>query len=129
LTIRRSERTSAFLKSKKFNERYEKGIFSYLDKYVGTIRGPMDVLTVFSKLTRGQQHNLSRGMRNLFNFFEAQGFSKDYLDVLRKNVPKDETSFDIKVPLPEEIVRSLQVMAKGQIKHRAVYGLSRHADS
>jgi intergrase/recombinase len=114
---------SAFLKSKKFNERYVEGILSYLDKNVKTIRGPMDVLTVFSKLTSGQQHNLSRGMRNLFNFLEAQGFNKDYLDTLRKNIPKDEIGFDVKVPSPEEIAESLQVMAKGQMRYQAVYEL------
>jgi intergrase/recombinase len=99
-------------------------MLSYLDKNVKTIRGPMDVLTVFSKLTAGQQHNLSRGMRNLFNFLEAQGFSKDYLDTLRKNIPKDEIGFDVEVPLPEQIAHSLQAMAKGQMRYRAVYELT-----
>ncbi|MEM2518288.1 MAG: hypothetical protein QXO49_04980, partial [Candidatus Bathyarchaeia archaeon] len=63
----------AFLESRRFNGRYVKCMLSYLDKYVSVIRGPMDVVRVFAGLTEGQQHNLSRGLRNLFNFLEAQG--------------------------------------------------------
>jgi hypothetical protein len=91
----------AFLESKRFNRRYVKCMLSYLDRYVTVIRRPMDVVRVFSDLTVGQQHNLSRGLRNVFNFLEAMGFNKDYLDVLRKNVPKDEVGFDLKIPSPE----------------------------
>jgi len=113
----------SFLGSKKFNERYVSCMLSYLDKYVKVISGPLDVLRVFSGLTAGQQHNLSRGLRNLFNFLEAQGWSKQYLDVLRKNIPKDEVGFDLRIPSPEEVVYSLRVMSKGCLKYRALYNL------
>ena len=113
-----------FLMSKRFNPRYVKCILSYLDKYVNVITGPNDILTIFSQLSVGQQHNLSRGICNVFNFLEAQGFDKSYLDVLRKNIPKDETGFDINIPSSQSIISSLQAMAKASVGYRAVYELT-----
>jgi len=112
-----------FLMCKRLNPRYVKCMLSYLDKYVRVITGPNDILSIFSRLTVGQQHNLSRGIRNLFNFLEAQGFDKGWLDVLRRNVPKDEVGFDLKIPTPEDVISSLRVVAKGCLKYRAVYEL------
>jgi intergrase/recombinase len=83
----------------------------------------MDVLGLFSGLTCGQAHNLDRALRNLFNFLEAQGFSKGYLDVLRKNLPRDEVGVDLWIPSPKEIALSLRVMAGGCLKYRALYDL------
>ena len=114
----------SFLESKKFNQRYVRSMLSYLDKSVGVIEGPMDILRMFSILTPGQQHNLNRGLRNLFNFLESQGFSEGYLNILRKNIPKDETGIDLKIPTAEQIVTSLRVMEKGLVKYRAVYNLA-----
>jgi len=114
----------AFIESRKFNSRYVGTMLSYLDRYVkAPIQSPMDVIKAFSPLTSGQQHNLSRGLRNLFNFLEAQGWKRDYLDMLRKNIPKDETGVDLEIPTPEEIVTSLKVMADGLLKYRALYNL------
>jgi intergrase/recombinase len=98
-------------------------MLSYLDKYVKIIKGPADVLKIFSGLTSGQQHNLSRGLRNVFNFLEAQGWSKQYLDVLRKNIPKDEVGFDLTIPSPEDIIASMRVMSQACLKYRALYDL------
>jgi len=114
----------SFLESKKFNQRYVKTMLSYLDKNVSVIEGPMDILRVFSGLTPGQQHNLNRGLRNLFNFLEGQGFSEDYLNILRKNIPKDETGIDLRIPSPEQIVTSLKVMNRGSARYRVVYNLA-----
>jgi intergrase/recombinase len=83
----------------------------------------MDVLKIFSGLTVGQQHNLIRALQNLFSFLRAQGFSRDYLDVLRRNLPKDEVGFDLRIPSPEEIVKSLRVMSEACLKYRALYDL------
>ena len=113
-----------FLATKRFNPRYVKCILGYLDKCVDVIKGPMDVVKIFSGLTTGQQHNLSRGVRNLFNFLEAMGFSKDYFDTLRKNIPKDETGFDINIPSPQTIISSLQAMSKAPLGYKAVYELT-----
>lgn len=63
-----------FLMSKRFNPRYVKCILSYLDKYVKVITGPNDIFTIFSQLSVGQQHNLSRGVCNIFNFLFKLAF-------------------------------------------------------
>ena len=108
----------------RFDIRYFKCMVSYLDRYVkGPIRGPMDVVRVFSGLSEGQKHNLSRGLRNLFNFLEAQGWSKGYLDLLRKNIPKDKTGIDLRVPEPGEILRSMRKASGMALKYRALWDL------
>jgi len=112
-----------FLESKKFNQRYIECMLSYLDRYVKVISGPMDVIKAFNNLTVGQQHNLSRGIRNLFNFLEAQGWSKDVLDVLRKNIPKDSTGLDLKIPSEEAILNSLKRLNRAPVKYQALYNL------
>ena len=112
-----------YLKLKQLNERYAQDMLSYLDKYVSVIRGPMDVVRVFSALTAGRQHHLNRAVRNVFNFLEAQGYCKDWLDLLRKNIPKEEVGFDVNVPSAEMIVASLRVMSEACLKYRALYAL------
>ncbi|MEM2099146.1 MAG: hypothetical protein QXU99_05330 [Candidatus Bathyarchaeia archaeon] len=87
------------------------------------ISGPMDVLKIFSGLTVGQQHNLIRALQNLFSFLRAQGFSRDYLDVLRRNLPRDEVGFDLRIPSAEEVVKSLRAMSETCLKYRALYDL------
>ncbi|HEX68881.1 MAG TPA: hypothetical protein ENG10_01120 [Candidatus Bathyarchaeota archaeon] len=112
-----------FLKSRGLNPRYIECMLRYLDKYVTVINGPMDILRIFSGLTKGQQHNLSRGLRNLFNFLEMQGFNKNYLDILRKNIPKDEVGFDLRIPSELEIISALKTMSKGLFKYKVLYDL------
>jgi len=113
----------SFLESRNLNRRYIKCMLSYLDRYVKIITGPMDVVNAFHGLTSGQQHNLNRGIRNLFKFLEAQGFNKEYLDVLRKNIPKDITGIDVKIPSEEDILNSLMKLGNIPMKYQALYNL------
>jgi hypothetical protein len=62
-----------YLQSKCFNERYARCMISYLDKNVSELHEPMDVVRIFSKLSVGQQHNLSRALRTFLNFAELKG--------------------------------------------------------
>jgi len=110
-----------YIGSENLNARYVSCILSYLDRFITIIQGPNDILRVFQGLTSGQKHNLNRGLRNLFNFLEKQGFDNDYLNILRKNIPKDEIGFDVNIPSEEDIIRSLQAMARGDIRYRLAY--------
>jgi intergrase/recombinase len=75
----------------------------------------MDVVRVFEGLTVGQKHQMIRAVRNLFNFYEAQGLaSKEWLDLLRKNIPKDEVGVDFKIPEEAEIVASLRSLGQAE---------------
>jgi intergrase/recombinase len=115
-----------FLKTKNFNQHYVKeSILSYLNRFVTVIHEPMDVLKVFSGLTPGQQHCLNRGVRNLFNFLEAQGYPKAWLDLLRKNIPKENIGFDIKVPTDAEVITSLRKLSEAghYESHLAIFNL------
>ena len=112
-----------FLKSRNLNRRYIHCIISYLDKYVKVISEPMDVVRIFSGLSPGQQHNLNRAIRNLFNFLEAQGFNEVYLSLLRKNIPRDHVGVDLKVPEESDIIKSLRKLPKAPEKYVALYNL------
>jgi intergrase/recombinase len=83
----------------------------------------MDVVNIFAKLTPGQANNMDRALRALFNFLESQGFDRGYLNVLRKNIPKLEEGFDVRVPSEEQIVASLKGVRDFNAKYRALYNL------
>jgi len=83
----------------------------------------MDVVEVFSGLTAGQKNNLNRAIRALFNFLESQGWNKDWLDSLRKNVPGDQIGIDVKVPSEARIISSLQAMGRLAAEYNTLYNL------
>ncbi|MHA1854320.1 MAG: integrase, partial [Candidatus Heimdallarchaeaceae archaeon] len=95
---------------------YVRQMVGYLRRFVREpIRGPMDVVGVFEGLSVGQRHQLIRAVRNLFNFYESQGLaSKEWLDLLRMNVPKDEVGLDLWIPSEEEIIDSLKALSKAE---------------
>ena len=80
-------------------------------------------MKIFSPLTLGQQHNLNRALRVLFNFYEVRGVSKDYLNALRKAIPKDRTGVDLKIPSEQEILNSLRKLPYALMKYQALYHL------
>jgi len=80
-----------FIESKHHSKAHEIALINNLDRYVTVIEKPMDIINIFSRLTVGQQHNLNRATRALFNLYELMGVDKDFLATLRKAVPKDET--------------------------------------
>ena len=101
-----------WLGSRNLGDTYRKRIIRELDRWVTAIGCPMDVVEVFSGLTAGQKNNLNRAIRALFNFLGSQGWSKDWLDSLRKNVPGDQIGIDVKVPAEARIVSSLQAISR-----------------
>jgi intergrase/recombinase len=114
----------AWLKNRGITEKHRRAIVSYLTKFGKPIREPMDVVRVFEGLSVGQRHQMIRAVRNLFNFYECQGLAdKGWLDVLRKNVPREEIGVDLWIPSEEDIVRSLRVFggADGYRSYFAVY--------
>jgi intergrase/recombinase len=113
----------SYIESRNLSCKYIQCILSYLDRYVTVISEPMDVVKAFHGLTDGQQHNLNRAIRNLFKYVEAQGFNKEYLDVLKKNIPKDSTGIDVKIPSEESIIKSLMKLSKVPLKYQALYNL------
>jgi len=74
----------------------------------------MDVVNMFSGLeNRSQKRHLVNGLRNLFNFYQTQGLvDKQWLDLLRSNLPKTSVGVDMQVPSEAEIVESLKRMAE-----------------
>jgi len=98
-------------------------MLSYLDKYATVISEPSDLLRMFAKLTVGQQHNLNRAIRNLFNFIQGQGYPEGYLNLLRKAIPKEHIGVDVKVPEECDIVKSIKMLSKVAPKYTALYNL------
>ena len=112
-----------YMQAKRYNERYVKCIISYLDRYVVELREPMDVVRIFAWLTSGQQHNLNRAVRNFLNFAELKGVNDDYLNSLRKAIPKEVAGFNLNVPSEEEIKMSLRKLGSAPLKYRCLWNL------
>ena len=115
-----------WLRSRDLTGDYVDGIQSSLRRFAQPIRVPIDVARIFHTLSVGQKHGLIRAIRNLFNFYEAQGFvEKAWLDLLRRNIPRDEVGFDINVPDEAAVVESLRRLgaAEGFWRYSAVYNL------
>jgi len=112
-----------YLKSKLFSVRYGRCLLSYLDKNIKELREPMDIVRIFSGLTQGQQHNMNRAVRALFNFLEIKGIGAEYLNAFRKAIPADVTGVDLRVPSELEISVSLRKLPSAPLKYRALYQL------
>jgi intergrase/recombinase len=54
---------------------------------------------------------------------QAQGYSEDYLNLLRKNLPKEQIGVDLKVPEESDIIYSLKQLPKIAPKYAALYNL------
>ena len=79
---------------------------SYLDKYGVDVSGPKDVIHLFSKVKTAKRHMIL-AFRLLLNYYETLGYNSNYLDVLRKAIPKISCGVDLKIPSEKKIVNSL----------------------
>jgi len=111
-----------YLKAQDYYERTAKDIVSYLDRYSPVITGPLDINSLFSKVTRAKRHVIL-GLRVLFNFYETLGVDKGFLDCLRKALPHVECGIDLKIPVESEIVDSLRKLPSAPVRYQAVYNL------
>jgi len=113
-----------WLESKNYDASYQGRILSELDKRVGVLGNQMDVIKLFKGLSHGQQHNLNRAVRALFNFYEeAYGVPENYLNALRKAIPQEVIGADLKVPTAHEILKSLTEVVDAPVKYQALYNL------
>jgi len=114
-----------WLKSRNYSKVHERAIINNLNRYVTVIEGPMDVANIFAGLTHGQQHQLNRAIRALFNFCEVMGLDETFIRSLRKAVPKDRVGFDLNIPTEHDVVDSLRLAAKApQLKDVAAFNLA-----
>jgi len=111
-----------YLASKQYSEAYRKDLISYLDRYVKEINGPTDIIKLFSSLKAGRRH-LWLALRALFNYLEVIGFNLEYLDILRKSLPKVKCGLDLKIPAENEIIDSLKRLKRAPLKYQALYRL------
>jgi len=113
-----------YVESKRYDPTTAKTMVRYLDRYVkASIESPMDVIRLFNGLSVGQAHHLNRALRAFFNFLEILGFDKDWLDSLRKAIPKDQIGIDIKVPEEQSITENLSRISKIALKYQALWHL------
>ena len=112
-----------YLQSKRYNERYAQNMLNYLDKNISIISKPMDVVRIFAKLTLGQQHNLIRAFRVFLNFVELKGTNINYLNSLKKAIPKDHVGIDLRIPTEKEIILSLKKLKDTPPKYQVLYNL------
>jgi len=116
-----------YLEFKRYEPANARDMLSYLDRFVKEpIKEPSDVMRIFSPLTAGQRHHLNRAMRAWFKCLEINrpnGQFKDFLDGLRKAIPKDEVGIDIKIPEEEQIVSDLERIRNDPLPYQAAYNL------
>ena len=116
-----------YIEFKRYEPANAKNMLSYLDRFVKQpLATPMDVMKLFSPLSVGQRHHLNRAMRAWFKCLEINtpnGRFKDFLDGLRKAIPKDEVGIDIKVPEEKQIMSDLRRIASEPLKYQAAYNL------
>jgi intergrase/recombinase len=113
-----------YVRFKKYSVVHGKGMVSYLDRFVSEIRSPFDVMHIFADLTVGQQDQLNRGMRAWFKYLEITGqANEDFLNRLRKAIPKDETGMDVNVSSEENIISSLKRMKQVDPGYNALYNM------
>jgi len=98
-----------WLKSKNLSLEHVRKIMRHLDRFAKPISKPMDLIELFTGLKDSQKRHLTNALRNLFNFYETQGLaSKNWLDLLRSNLPKVTTGVDLKIPTEEEMADSIR---------------------
>jgi intergrase/recombinase len=83
----------------------------------------MDIVNMFSGLNMSQKRHLTNGVRNLFNFYQAQGLvGKQYLDMLRDNFPKTSIGVDLNVPTESDVLTALRHLEERD-KNRRIFAL------
>ncbi|MEM3596532.1 MAG: integrase [Candidatus Bathyarchaeia archaeon] len=116
-----------YVEFKRYEPANARNMINYLDRFVKTpIKEPLDVMRLFSPLTAGQRHHLNRAMRAWFKCLEINrpnGQFKEFLDSLRKAIPKDEVGIDIKVPEEEQIISDLKRIVSEPLPLQAEYNL------
>jgi intergrase/recombinase len=116
-----------YLEFKRYEPHNARNMLNYLDRFVKKpITAPMDVMKIFSPLTAGQRHHLNRAMRAWFRCLEINRPDrefKEFLDSLRRAIPKDEVGIDIKVPEEGQIISDLRRLASDPLRFQAAYNL------
>jgi intergrase/recombinase len=112
-----------YLSANGYSTKYVDDLVHYLDEYVTVLSSPTDILGIFSRVKRGRRH-VWLGLRVLFNYLEALGYSTDSLSVLRKALPKaNGCGVDLKVPAEQAIRESLSRLNKAPLKYQRLYQL------
>jgi len=116
-----------FLEFKRYEPANARNMLNYLDRFVKEpLKEPLDVMRMFSPLTAGQRHHLNRAMRAWFKCLEINKPNrefKEFLDGLRKAIPKDDVGIDIKVPDEEQIISDLRRIVSEPLPIQAEYNL------
>jgi intergrase/recombinase len=116
-----------YLEFKRYEPANARNMLNYLDRFVKEpLKEPLDVMRMFSPLTAGQRHHLNRAMRAWFKCLEINKPNrefKEFLDGLRKAIPKDDVGIDIKVPEEEQIISDLRRIVSEPLPIQAEYNL------
>jgi intergrase/recombinase len=116
-----------YLEFKRYEPANARNMLNYLDRFVKEpLKEPLDVMRMFSPLTAGQRHHLNRAMRAWFKCLEINKPNrefKEFLDSLRKAIPKDDVGIDIKVPDEEQIISDLRRIVSEPLPIQAEYNL------
>jgi intergrase/recombinase len=82
----------------------------------------MDIISIFAEVKVGKEH-VWKGLRVLFNYLQAIGYSITYLNALRNALPKVTCGIDLKIPSESQIIKSLNMLPSAPIKYQVLYNL------
>jgi len=105
------------------SEKYISTCLYYLDKYMSgrEVREPDDIVDIFSKCKRGV-NNLVKALRTLFNYYlEVKGYPEEFINSLRRPLPRETEGVDLQVPTEEEVIKALRELNNGLLKYKALY--------
>jgi intergrase/recombinase len=69
------------------------------------------------------KHYSHRALAAILRFYEMKGVDLDFLNRLRRAIPRDNISVDLNVPAESAIVQSLEKLSTAPLKYRALYNL------
>jgi len=104
-----------WMESEGYSEDFKDDVTRYLSRYITEIHEPFEIVSMFANIKKGKRH-LILALRTMFNFYEAMGIEKEYLDCFRKALPKAVCGVDLKIPTEEQILESLKKITKSTRK-------------
>lgn len=111
-----------WMESEGYSEDFKDDVTRYLSRYITEIHEPFEIVSMFANVKKGKRH-LILALRTMFNFYEAMGVEKEYLDCFRKALPKAVCGVDLKIPTEEQILESLKKLPNAPVKYQALYNV------
>jgi len=111
-----------WLKGRGLSDEYILDCVRFLNRYVGVVEDPEDVVEIFAKCQRGKPH-LAKALRGLIKYYvEVKGLPSEEAERLVAVIPKIRSGVDHREASIEDIMRTLEIVRPYE-KYYTVYRL------